>query len=179
MWKPQVPLWVVCSQSAAFLLSFKGDSSDVLAPLTPREPTVWLNTGWPLGDIQRGGWLCCYSWLLTKGSLPSLKHGLNLGRTKREYIVLWIQQDNWPIFRDTGAHSAALLTSPFDVWYHFPFDIHLSVCSKAYIVRVQSGDQHFPPEPAIDRDDLILMIIVTHSSSFPSIIFCFTSQYSA
>lgn len=30
------PLCVVCSQSAVFLLSFKGDSSDVLAPLTPR-----------------------------------------------------------------------------------------------------------------------------------------------
>lgn len=45
MWKAQIPLWVVCSQSAVLLLSFKGDSSDVLAPLTPRTPRFGSTQG--------------------------------------------------------------------------------------------------------------------------------------
>lgn len=45
MWKARIPLWVVCSQSAVFWLSSKGDSSDALAPLTPRTPRLGSTQG--------------------------------------------------------------------------------------------------------------------------------------
>lgn len=57
MWKARIPLWVVCSQSAVFLLCFKGDSSDVLAPLTPRTPRF----GSTQGDL----------WVIIKGMADS------------------------------------------------------------------------------------------------------------
>lgn len=85
---------------------------------------------------------------------------------QREYSVPCIQQDNWTDFWDTGAHSAALRTSPCDVppWMQcqFPSDMCLSVCWQS--IWCQCGDQHFPSEAAINTG--ILMITVTHSSSF-------------
>lgn len=54
MRKARIPLWVVCSQSAVFLLSFKGDSSDVLAPRT-------LRFGSTQGDL----------WAIVKGMADS------------------------------------------------------------------------------------------------------------
>lgn len=152
MWKVRIPLWVVCSQSAVFLLSFKGDSTDVLAPLTPKDPTVLLNTGWPLGDNQRDGWQCRCSRLLTTASLAKpafpearVKSEANVGRIHR----MRIERDNWTDFGDTGAHSAASLTYPFNV-HHLECDAISPLTStavfvrKAYGVRKHCSDQHFP-----------------------------------
>lgn len=85
---------------------------------------------------------------------------------------------------DTGARSAASLTSPFDV-RHLECDAISPLTStvvfvrKAYGVRTQCGDQHFPPEAAIDKG--ILMIIVTHQQLISFQIFCLprsTFEYS-
>lgn len=52
MQKAQIPLRVVHSQSAVFWLSSKGDSSDALAPLTPRTPRLGSTQGDLLAVIK-------------------------------------------------------------------------------------------------------------------------------
>lgn len=76
-------------------------------------------------------------------------------------------RDNWTDFGDAGAHSAVSLTSLFSV-HHLDCDAISPLTStavfvhKAYGVRTQCGDEHIPPEFAIDKG--ILIIIVTHQN---------------
>lgn len=140
MWKAQIPLWVVRSQSAVFLLSSKGDSSDVLAPLTPTDPTVQLNTGWPLGDDQREGWQCSCIWLLTTASwakpFPSLARVKSGEECQGKCIVLWMQRDNWTYFwgyrcsLSSITHLSVRCSPPW-IWCRLPSDIHCSVCLQS------------------------------------------------
>ena len=64
-------------------------------------------------------------------------------------IVSCIQWDNWTDFGDTGAHSAAMLISPFDVCHlecHAisPLTSTAVFVREAYGVTMQAGNQHFP-----------------------------------
>lgn len=173
MWKAKIPLWVVHSQAAVFLLSFLRWLLWCLSSVDTQDPTVQLKTGWPLGNNKRDGWQCCYSWLLTTTSLvkPAFPRALAKSEENvRGNIAFWIQQDNWTDFGDTGAHSAPSLT--FDVCH---FDIHRSVCSQSiWCQNTVSWSAHSPwscHQQGHSYDNSY------HSSSFSSIFFAYRAWH--
>lgn len=105
MWKQTPPPRVVCIQSAVLLLSFKGDSSYVWAPLTPGSPLFGSTRG-DLCAVIKGtadGAVTPGCWhQLTQPSPGGLSLRERGGNTERG-----AQWDNWTDFRDTGAQSAA------------------------------------------------------------------------